>query len=72
MSEIDDLEHYHIFPLADIFPHNTSGLNCACNPKIVQYSDSSLTIIHNSWDRREIYERLKGFWPTYEGFGLYA
>lgn len=67
----DTGEILHVIPLNDIFPHYTK-MSCGCRPKLrpIEKDDgeSCLLVIHNSWDRREVYERLRLLWPTYEGF----
>jgi hypothetical protein len=44
----------HVFPLNDLKEHILSGSNCSCNPTI----DDNGIVIHNSFDRREIWENL--------------
>lgn len=70
----------HVFPVGDLFPHILEGDECPCKPKKVSVvSDNpgfehrlGTVIVHNSWDGREKYERMRKFWPTYEGFGVDA
>lgn len=52
----DTLEHssglIHILPINDLKPHKETGVDCWCRPII----DDNI-VIHNSMDRRELYER---------------
>ena len=49
------MEYEHIYPMNDLIEHNTDFKNefdsCPCNPEI-----DGLIVIHNSMDRREIFE----------------
>jgi len=49
----------HVYPVNDLIEHNLNDLDgnysCPCDPKI----DVELgLIVHNSLDRREVYENL--------------
>lgn len=65
----------HVFPMNDLFPHNTNSAECSCHPKVTNVMAYDVVvgqlIIHNSYDRREVYEHLERLWPTYEGFSYY-
>ena len=43
----------HVYPLNDLKEHNTESSNCWCNPRI-----EDGVMIHNSLDRREVFENL--------------
>ena len=45
----------HVHPLEDILPHVLSD-TCACEPKIDIVEGAGRVIVHNSWDKREVYE----------------
>lgn len=45
----------HVYPLDDIYEHDTEGTGCACQPKI-EIVSGELLVIHNSWDGREFLE----------------
>jgi hypothetical protein len=62
----------HIFPINDLFPHKTKGLNCSCNPSLVVSCTDGTYLLHHSWDRREVYEHISLLWQAYEGFGVHA
>lgn len=68
--------HVHAMPENDLFPHIMDGDRCACHPTPVLIEGWNGIVgtlfIHNSWDRREVYERLRLLWQTYEGFGIHA
>mgnify|MGYP001584846177 CR=1 FL=1 len=53
------MNNYHVEPINDKFPHNTKSSVCLCNPRIDKQSNGVLIIIHNSWDKREIWERAR-------------
>lgn len=63
---------FHVCPIKDLFPHKTKGTDCACHPRWYWITDSEKLVVHTSWDRREVYERLELLWPVYEGFGVHA
>jgi len=42
----------HVYPINDIYPHNTESQDCPCRPKI-EYRGRDEVVIHNSWDLRE-------------------
>jgi hypothetical protein len=48
------MEEIHILPIADLREHEESA-GCWCCPKIEKETHRDL-IIHNSLDRREVYE----------------
>lgn len=43
---------HHVYPLDDYKEHVTEGKDCWCRPAIID----GVIIIHNSLDRRELYE----------------
>lgn len=48
---------WHILPINDLKEHEELS-SCECNPKMEVLEDGDLMIIHNSYDKREIIERL--------------
>jgi hypothetical protein len=56
----------HVHPLEDLYPHVLTD-TCACGPKIDIVEGAGRVIVHNSWDKREVYdeyfETLKGTEP---------
>lgn len=44
-------DRHHIYPANDLKEHNIDDENCWCRPKI-----EGVLVIHNSLDRRELYE----------------
>ena len=61
MWKVEQLKEIHVDPVDDLFYHTLEGAKCFCNPRI---EDSKRLIIHNSWDMREIWERLTEFWQS--------
>ena len=55
-EDIEVMEWHHIYPVNDLIEHNTDSIECACNPKLD--FDAKL-VIHNSLDRREVFENDK-------------
>lgn len=51
-------EIYHIVPENDLYPHFTER-TCPCCPEIQEHDDRQL-VIHNSYDGREIIEKIEG------------
>lgn len=45
--------YYHVIPVDDLKPHALSA-SCWCKPDVPE--DEELLLIHNSMDRRELYE----------------
>lgn len=45
----------HVYPLDDDKEHILVGTDCPCEPRI-EVQGSSLLIIHNAWDFRELHE----------------
>lgn len=48
---------YHMLPINDIKKHLEDS-TCKCNPKII-YENGHMIVIHNSYDKREEFEKLK-------------
>ncbi len=49
-------ENYeHVYPLGDLKEHVTDSSECWCRPII---DDLAEVVIHNSLDRRELYENI--------------
>lgn len=46
-------ERYHVYPLNDIRPHNTDGLDCWCHP---EFDEDDNVVIHNAADGGEAFE----------------
>jgi hypothetical protein len=46
----------HTYPLNDLIEHDTESHLCPCDPK-VEFINGGTLIIHNSLDRRELYEK---------------
>lgn len=42
----------HIYPIADLKPHDLEGTDCWCRPTL-----EDELVIHNSMDERETYEQ---------------
>lgn len=42
----------HVYPVNDLFPHITEGLDCPCKPTIEAVEGGTL-VVHNSYDGRE-------------------
>lgn len=58
MKDNDDITNdviYHIIPIDDIKPHQSSPV-CPCQPRREVYPNGIL-YSHNSWDGREITEQ---------------
>ena len=51
------MEIFHIYPENDLKPHDINGNTCPCNPE-TQACENGILVVHNSWDGREIRERL--------------
>lgn len=51
------MKWFHVYPINDLIEHNLEDYNsdyvCICNPTI---NIDDQTIIHDSLDRREVYE----------------
>jgi hypothetical protein len=45
----------HVVPVDDYYEHTESVL-CSCRPKVQISVDGALIVIHNSFDRRELFE----------------
>ena len=48
-------DYQHVYPLGDLKEHITDGLECWCRPII---DDIDMVVLHNSLDRRELYENI--------------
>jgi len=48
------MEKWHIIPENDVEDHIES-LRCECNPKVINEREGQI-IVHNAYDRREIFE----------------
>lgn len=48
----------HVLPIDDLYDHCES-IRCACRPKVKLGVDSQLLIVHNAFDRRELFEPNK-------------
>jgi hypothetical protein len=46
----------HILPINDLEKHEELS-TCKCNPKLIE-ENGELILVHNSFDKREIIERL--------------
>jgi hypothetical protein len=46
----------HILPINDIEEHEELS-TCKCNPKLIE-EKGELILVHNSFDKREVIERL--------------
>ena len=42
----------HVVPVGDLFPHDETGTDCPCHPRIERYEGNWL-VIHYAWDQRE-------------------
>lgn len=49
------LGYEHVYPLGDLKEHVTDGSECWCRPII---DDADMIVLHNSLDRRELYENI--------------
>lgn len=52
-------QNYHVEPNNDLMQHNTTSLECECNPKLEKQPNGAYLVIHNSWDGRELKEQGK-------------
>jgi hypothetical protein len=45
----------HVYPLDDLKEHDITetGNTCECDPQVIIESDSSIIVVHNSFDGRE-------------------
>jgi len=46
----------HILPINDLEEHEELS-TCKCNPKLIE-ENGELILVHNSFDKREVIERL--------------
>jgi len=48
----------HVYPIDDLKEHDTTdtGNTCECNPQVIIEPDSSIIVVHNSFDGREAVE----------------
>lgn len=49
---------YHVHPVNDIEPHDLTGSQCKCEPKILE-EYGHMIVVHNSFDGREAVELAK-------------
>lgn len=56
---------YHVYPIRDLIEHELEGTDCPCNPKI---DIENMLVIHESMDRREVFEQKKGESMEHEMF----
>lgn len=49
---------HHITPINDIEPHEEST-TCKCLPKVEIVENGDMLVVHNSFDGREIIEKLE-------------
>ena len=47
----------HVVPIDDLIKH-TYEMHCFCEPRIQWYMSGCYYAVHNSWDDREIAERM--------------
>ena len=47
----------HVVPIADLITH-TYEMRCLCGPRLQWYLSGAHYAVHNSWDDREIAERM--------------
>lgn len=52
-----DSEVYHIMPIDDLYPHFMKS-TCPCVPQVLDQENGRL-VIHNSYDGREIIEKIE-------------
>jgi len=54
---------YHVYPVNDLFEHDTTGEPCICGPEVqpVERGDGSIgyVISHHSLDGRERFEKAQ-------------
>lgn len=48
-----EISWYHVAPVNDIRPHNTTGKECDCQP---HWDHDDKLVMHNAWDNREFDE----------------
>jgi hypothetical protein len=46
----------HVYPTNDLAQHVLEGDGCPCGPKVKL---GGHLVVHNSWDRRELYEQAE-------------
>lgn len=47
----------HVVPIVDLLMH-TYEMHCSCKPRLQWYLSGCYYAVHNSWDGREITERM--------------
>ena len=50
---------WHILPLNDLKEHTEEGAACECCPTVEILEDGDLMVMHNSYDGRELLERIE-------------
>lgn len=50
---------YHILPINDIESHEEAGTMCKCGPKVTFVENGDMLVVHNSFDGREILEKIE-------------
>lgn len=50
---------YHIVPINDLEPHQEEGTTCKCEPKVIFPEGGDMLVVHNSFDGREILEKVE-------------
>ncbi len=53
---------WHVAPIDDLKPHCTDCSDCDCKPKIKKQNGGGTIVIHNSYDRRELFEEKELEW----------
>ena len=54
--DIDWKHESHVVPKNDVHEHSLEFLDCKCKPKIDSVINDCTTIVHASFDNRELYE----------------
>lgn len=49
----------HVYPVNDLYPHDTESADCDCDPKVEFLESGDTLVVHNAWDGREIIEQLE-------------
>lgn len=50
---------YHILSINDLEPHEEEGTTCKCGPKVTFGENGDMLVVHNSFDGRELLERIE-------------
>ena len=51
------LGNIHVLPVNDLKDHDEVGLECKCGPRVEKQSEGHFLVIHNSFDKCELFEK---------------